>query len=240
MFQISTALTALNLSLNNQVMLPLLNHLKIHVSNKLSINTKEGVLAEIETSKPNFLFISSNLPGIVKLEEVITKTKQASPKTKVVLVVCDGEQSKVMGYLTSNADAIIYAENIPDSLEYAIRQINKGQPFICGMSAQALRNTVTVEKADSTITPGLLNLLTDREAEVLHSLTQGVNYKQISKMLFISESTVKTHINNIFTKLNVNDRTQAVLYALRHGIESVVKNPNILNSVTSALSEIER
>lgn len=240
MFQISTALTALNSSLNNQVMLPLLNSLRIHVSNKLSINTKEGVLAEIETSRPNFLFISSNLPGVVKLEEVIAKVKQVSPKTKIILIVSENEQSKVMSYLLSNADAIIFAENTPDTLEFAIKQVNKGQTFVCGTSTQALKTSINLEKSEGQINHGLLNLLTDREAEVLHSLTQGINYKQISKMLFISESTVKTHINNIFTKLNVNDRTQAVLYALKHGIESVVKNPNILNSVTSALSQIER
>ena len=79
----------------------------------------------------------------------------------------------------------------------------------------------------------MLSLLTDRETEVLHSLTQGINYKQISKLLFISESTVKTHINNIFTKLSVNDRTQAVLYALKHGIESIAKKPDLLKNLTN-------
>lgn len=78
---------------------------------------------------------------------------------------------------------------------------------------------------------GLLELLTDREIEVLNALTLGMNYKQISKLLFISESTVKTHINNIFTKLNVNDRTQAVLYALNHGISSLIKKPYLVKDL---------
>ena len=63
----------------------------------------------------------------------------------------------------------------------------------------------------------LLSYLTSREEEVLDLLTQGNNYKGIAGKLFISETTVKTHVNNIFQKLQVNDRTQAVLYALNNG-----------------------
>lgn len=230
MFQISTALTALNPSLNNQILLPLLNTLKIHVSNKISINTKESVLSEVEISKPNFLFISSGLAGVIKLEEVITKAKQLSPRTKIVLVLTENEQTKILNYMLCNVDAMIYQENIPDTLEYAIKQIYKNQIFICGSTTNALKTSLNTEKTENNVENSLLKLLTEREAEVLNSLTQGVNYKQISKLLFISESTVKTHINNIFTKLNVNDRTQAVLYALKHGIERVAKNPSIISN----------
>ena len=62
-----------------------------------------------------------------------------------------------------------------------------------------------------------LTYLTAREEEVLDLLTQGFNYKSIASNLFISETTVKTHVNNIFQKLQVNDRTQAVLYAINNG-----------------------
>lgn len=65
-----------------------------------------------------------------------------------------------------------------------------------------------------------LSYLTSREEEVLDLLTQGNNYKAIANKLFISETTVKTHVNNIFQKLQVNDRTQAVLYALNNGFVS--------------------
>ena len=63
----------------------------------------------------------------------------------------------------------------------------------------------------------MLQYLTQREEEVLELLTQGVTYKGVAQQLFISETTVKTHVNNIFQKLQVNDRTQAVLYAINNG-----------------------
>jgi DNA-binding NarL/FixJ family response regulator len=66
----------------------------------------------------------------------------------------------------------------------------------------------------------LLKSLTSRENEVLELLTEGINYKSIAGKLIISETTVKTHVNNIFQKLQVNDRTNAVLYALSHGFRT--------------------
>jgi len=73
------------------------------------------------------------------------------------------------------------------------------------------------EEASKDMEENLLRYLTAREEEVLDLLTQGNNYKGIASKLFISETTVKTHVNNIFQKLQVNDRTQAVLYALNNG-----------------------
>jgi DNA-binding NarL/FixJ family response regulator len=64
----------------------------------------------------------------------------------------------------------------------------------------------------------LLSYLTTREKEVLTLLTEGLTYKGVADRLVISETTVKTHVNNIFQKLQVNDRTQAVLYALKYGL----------------------
>ena len=72
-------------------------------------------------------------------------------------------------------------------------------------------------ESDAAVQENLLSYLTSREEEVLDLLTQGNNYKGIAAKLFISETTVKTHVNNIFQKLQVNDRTQAVLYALNNG-----------------------
>ena len=67
---------------------------------------------------------------------------------------------------------------------------------------------------------GLFILDLDKMEKVLDLLTQGITYKGVAQKLFISETTVKTHVNNIFQKLQVNDRTQAVLYAINNGFLS--------------------
>lgn len=235
MYESTTALIALNNSLINQNLSEALNNLKIQVRNKLTINSKENILPELENYKPNYLFISSVLSGVTDLLEILLKVKQISPRTKIILIINEHDTEKILNYLLANVDAIIWTENIYESLVLAINQVAKGQSFLCGKTVSELKKLLSQQnnKSEVKFDLGLLGLLTDREVEVLYSLTQGVNYKQISKILFISESTVKTHVNNIFTKLNVNDRTQAVLYALKHGIESTIKKPHLLNNLTS-------
>ena len=80
--------------------------------------------------------------------------------------------------------------------------------------------TSAKEEARASEEENLLSSLTMRENEVLELLTEGINYKSIAGKLIISETTVKTHVNNIFQKLQVNDRTNAVLYALSHGFKT--------------------
>ncbi len=232
MLQQSTALMTLNPTLNNLNLQYFLNNLKIQI-NRAPINTKESILPELENHKPGLLIASSSLPGAIELTEVIAKAKQLYPRTKILVVVNDNDAGKLITYLVAGSDAIIHSENFADSFEFAVKQISKGQTFICGKSVQEIRLSILNQKSEAKLESGLLDHLTDREVEVLHSLTQGTNYKQISKQLFISESTVKTHINNIFTKLSVNDRTQAVLYALKHGIESIVNKPHIVTNLNN-------
>ena len=232
MHDTSTALLTSNLFLNNQTLLQLLAKNKLQTVNKTLINTKESIIPEVEAHKPNYLFLSSTTPGVIEVLEVIIKTKQASPKTKIVLVVNETDSCKIASYVIANTDAIIHMECLNESFEFAIKQLSKGQMFLCGMTTNALKSSLQKQRVETKSDSALLNSLTDREIEVLHSLTQGINYKQISKLLFISESTVKTHINNIFTKLNVNDRTQAVLYALHHGIDNLSKKSNLFQSLT--------
>ena len=66
--------------------------------------------------------------------------------------------------------------------------------------------------------PHIKNPLTPRERDVLAELTKGKSNREIASSLFVTEKTVKTHISNIFTKLQVQDRTQAALYAVKHGL----------------------
>ena len=119
----STALLASNLFLNNQNLLQLLAKNKFQTVNKALINTKEGILPEVEAYKPNYLFLSSTLPGVIEILEVVTKTKQVSPKTKVILVVNENDAAKILSYIIANTDAIIYTEHLNESFELALKQL---------------------------------------------------------------------------------------------------------------------
>ncbi len=188
MFQISTALIALNASLNNQNTYQILSNARVQVINKSSINTKESVVAELENLKPSLLIISSLLPGVIDLLEVISKAKQISPRTKIILIINENDKTRILNCFLSGVNAIVYSENVFEVLEQAIHQANKGNLFICGTTTYGLKTLLQAQQSDGIKSDaGLLGLLTEREVEVLGSLTQGINYKQISKILFISE-----------------------------------------------------
>ena len=106
-------------------------------------------------------------------------------------------------------------------LIYAIEEVASGKIYLpAALSTRFFEYFQRSFQEEATVVSeeeNLLNYLTQREEEVLDLLTQGITYKGVAGKLFISETTVKTHVNNIFQKLQVNDRTQAVLYAINNG-----------------------
>lgn len=102
----------------------------------------------------------------------------------------------------------------PDDLVNSIRQIINGENIIHPAATSQLEETLREEEN----LPHVKNALTPRERDVLAELTKGKSNREIASSLFVTEKTVKTHISNIFTKLEVQDRTQAALYAVKHGL----------------------
>ena len=136
------------------------------------------------------------------------------------------EDSVLDIYLTKNISAWLLSERAERTLSLAIEAAEAGQLFIDFVISKNIKNLISEKQSvltSSNTNFANLELLTEREAEVLKYLCDGYNYKKVSQKLFISESTVKTHINNVFTKLKVNDRTQAVLYALKHDLEALMR-----------------
>jgi two-component system NarL family response regulator len=115
------------------------------------------------------------------------------------------------GYVLKDAD--------PETMVRAIRAVYHGELLLSPSIAKRVLEHFTrlhEDKADAA--RFLFDGLTEREVEVLRSLTQGLSNKEIARKLFISEKTVKNHLYNIFQKLQVYDRSQAILYAIRKGL----------------------
>ena len=102
----------------------------------------------------------------------------------------------------------------PDDLVEAIRALMRGENTLHPEA------TTQLQKADEIgkLSPHEEHPLTPREQDVLSELTKGKSNREIASSLFVTEKTVKTHISNIFAKLKVQDRTQAALYAVKHGL----------------------
>jgi DNA-binding NarL/FixJ family response regulator len=158
-----------------------------------------------ESHRPDVTLMDLRLPGMSGVE-TITKIRQKHPEAAiVVLTTFDGDediyralQAGARGYLLKGMDS--------DELIDSIRTVHRGKSRIPPAVAERLAERFAGQE------------LTTRETEVLRLIVAGKSNKEIAEALFISESTVKTHINNLLSKLGVTDRTQAATTALQRGI----------------------
>jgi two-component system, NarL family, response regulator LiaR len=137
--------------------------------------------------------------------------RQQSPKVQVVVLTSYKEQELVQSALQAGAIGYLLKDVSADQLARAIRAAHKGRATLSPEAAQALVNAANQPPA-----PG--QDLTERERDVLALMVEGLNNTQIAARLVVSPSTIKTHVSNILSKLNVASRSEAVALALRSGL----------------------
>ena len=168
---------------------------------------------------PDIVLMDINMPekdGLQAIQEI----DRLGLDTRVVALSGYDDADLIFRAMKLGAKGYILKTMASSQLIYAIDEVAAGKVYLPSALTSRFFDYFQrsfKEEANSSDAENLLNYLTAREEEVLDLLTQGNNYKGIAGKLFISETTVKTHVNNIFQKLQVNDRTQAVLYALNNG-----------------------
>jgi len=165
--------------------------------------------------RPDVVLMDINLPVLNGLEatELIRKT---DPQAKIIMLTIHHDREYLlrsldlgaMGYILKDADSRVLVE--------AVRSVFNNQTYIQPSMAKELVSEYKRIKSGTPDRPE--SFLAKRELEVLRLLTKGMLNKEIAKTLYISEKTVKNHISSIFRKLDVQDRTQAAVYAIRHRI----------------------
>lgn len=171
---------------------------------------------------PDIVLMDVNMPdkdGITAIQEIL----EIDEKIKVIALTGYDDPDLIYRAMKVGAKGYILKTMASSQLIHGVEEVASGKIYLPSILAakffdhfqKAARQEDNSQVSDEE---NLLSYLTQREEEVLELLTQGITYKGVAKQLFISETTVKTHVNNIFQKLQVNDRTQAVLYAINHGI----------------------
>ena len=135
------------------------------------------------------------------------------PDTEVIALTSVLEDDKVVGAVRAGAIGYLLKDTEADELRRAIKAAADGQVQLSPKAAARLMREVRA--------PDSPEALTERETDVLRLLAQGKSNKEIAHLLSLSEKTVKTHVSNILSKLNVPSRTQAALYAVRIGLASI-------------------
>jgi NarL family two-component system response regulator LiaR len=169
--------------------------------------------------QPDIVLLDLVMPemdGIQATSHII----ESSPGSRVIILTSFGEEERVLPAIRAGAQGYLLKDIPPAELVQAVREAYLGK---VQLHPEVARKLMTVAAAKEQPRSSLINEtsegnLTEREREVLSLIAEGRNNREIADTLVISEKTVKTHVSNILNKLHLDDRTQAAIYALRHGL----------------------
>jgi len=168
---------------------------------------------------PDVILMDIKMPVISGIE-ASRQILQENPHIGIILVTMSDDPESVFSAMRAGVRGYVLKEAEPSELRRAIDAAYRGEVMLCPIVAKKVLSHfgAPLKKRE----PGMpYEELTQRELQVLQLAADGLSNKEIAVQLVISEKTVKNHIANIFSKLQVNDRTQAILYAFRKGMVTI-------------------
>lgn len=179
----------------------------------------EEALERARELKPDMVLMDVNLPGTSGIEAV-RLLKRELPEIQVVMLSMSDRDEDLMGALRAGAAGFVPKTTDFDALISSLEGVAKGQPALSrALTARVLAHLNEASAPPATpLLPSVSERLSAREREILTHLAHGASNKQIARQLALSEHTVRSHITNILSKLNLENRVQAAAYALQHGL----------------------
>jgi len=185
---------------------------------EIVFKAKSGVeaLEVLKDVKPDVILLDINMNELNGIE-TLKKIKAYGSKTKIIMLTVYDDVEYISQSVNLGANGYVLKDSDSDTLIKTIKIVNEGGSYIQPTLATQLIKHMTNEKKN-TNDKKLLELLTRRELIVMKEISSGLNNKSISKKLNISEKTVKNHVSSILKKLELQDRTQVAIYAIKNKI----------------------
>lgn len=177
------------------------------------VSDGEECLNQLEIVQPEVLLLDINMPNKNGME-VLEEIRKQKLSVKVLILTGHNEIEYVMKAIDIGADGYVLKESELTELVKAILAVTRGECYIQSNLIPALKNKLVSANSDKD----KIISLTKRELEVLVQVANGRFNKEIANILDISERTVKNHISNIFRKIDVVDRTQAAVFAIKNNL----------------------
>lgn len=174
-------------------------------------STAEDGLRMLPEARPDVVLMDINLPGMSGIEAV-PRFKEILPDTQIMMLTVYEDDEKIFRSLVAGATGYILKRTPPAELLEAIHTLHSGGS---PMTDQIARRVVEAFRSFGSSRVETENL-SDRESEILAAVAKGYRDKEVAERLFLSPETVRTHLRNIYRKLHVRTRTEAVLKFLGH------------------------
>ncbi len=180
-------------------------------------NDGDQAIRLVAEVKPDVVLMDLRMPRCDGVEAT-RRIVREHPSTHVVVLTTYADDESIFGALEAGAMGYLTKDAGAREIQEAIRTVHSGEALLDPTVQRRLIQQVRGMPARrSSSEPAYPDGITSREAEVLCLIAEGLSNSEIAQRLVVSEATVKTHINNIFSKAELRDRAQAVVYALRHG-----------------------
>lgn len=183
----------------------------------------EEAIAQVESLQPDILLMDMRMPVMngVRATSIIC---EKFPNTKVLILSTYDDECDVGEAIRAGAKGYVLKSISLEELVNAIHSICRGYSLIKSGIVERLANSKKVKPNLDKSTPSLSDSLTPRELDVARLVAVGATNQEIADRLFISKSTVKTHINSIFNRLSLKNRSQLAIYASSASISDVAVN----------------
>ena len=183
----------------------------------------EEAVTKAEALKPDVMLLDINMPKANGIE-VASRLKERCPEVRILALTIHDDQNYMMNMIQSGAAGYLLKDVEPSMMVQAIRRVAAGESYVePSLTKKLFQGITNREEQKPPPTPGMMegDRLSAREIEVLRLIGKGMSNAEIARELYLSEKTVKNHLTNIFRKIDVTDRTQAVLFAIKHKIVNV-------------------
>lgn len=181
----------------------------------------EEAIRLAKTTEPDVVLMDVWMPHSRGIE-ACAQIRQILPDVKIVMLTMSDEGADLIEALKAGANGYLLKEIAVSELARAVRAVGRGLPVMDPLMATRLIGEfarLAKESPDPPAGRGAgLESLSAREVDVLRLITRSFNNRQIGQRLFIAENTVKNHVRSILEKLGVRSRTEAAVYAVRHGL----------------------
>jgi DNA-binding NarL/FixJ family response regulator len=177
----------------------------------------DEAVALVATHAPDVVLMDLRMPGCDGVRAT-ARIRADHPGTQVVVLTTYAEDADILAALRAGALGYLTKDADRNQIAQAVRGAAAGQSVLDPQVQRRLLEAATAAPAAPPAGAELPDGLTAREGEVLALIAEGLSNREIAKRLYVSEATVKSHINRLFAKTGVRDRAQAVNYAYRHGL----------------------
>ncbi len=182
-------------------------------------STGGEAIAEIRRLRPDIVLMDVRMPEMDGIEATRQLLSDGATETKVVMLTTFDMDEYVYEALRAGASGFLLKDVPPEQLVEGIRAVGSGEALLApSITRRVIEEFVRRPPESARTPPAELAELTERELEVLRQVARGLSNAEIAKELYVSETTVKTHVSHILMKLGLRDRVQAVVFAYESGV----------------------